>query len=98
LICSWKRERIIAACLVETSVVNAHPKFPVGLGDDNRVGQPSWVVDLPYEADIEHLLDFLMDDVLPLNRLLLGLLLHRPSAEVDPHMVLKHLSRDTGHL
>jgi hypothetical protein len=55
-------------------------------------------VDLPYEADIEHLLDFLMDDVLPLSRLLLGLLLHRPSAEEDPHMVLKHLPMDTGHL
>jgi hypothetical protein len=29
---------IFGACLVETSVVDAHLKFPAGPGDDNRVG------------------------------------------------------------
>jgi hypothetical protein len=53
LIYSWKRESIFGACLVETSVVDAYPKLPIGLGDDNMVGQPPWVVDLPYEANIE---------------------------------------------
>jgi hypothetical protein len=49
----WKRKRIFGTCLVETSVVDAHPKLPTGFGDDNRVGQPPWVVDLPDEAGIE---------------------------------------------
>jgi hypothetical protein len=34
------------------------------------------VVDLLYEASVEQLLDFFMDDVLPLNELLPWLLLH----------------------
>jgi hypothetical protein len=29
---------VFGACLVETSVVDAYPKLPIGLGDDNRVG------------------------------------------------------------
>jgi hypothetical protein len=41
---------IFETCLVETSVVDAHLKLPTGLGDDNRVGQPSWVVDFPDES------------------------------------------------
>jgi hypothetical protein len=89
---------IFGACLVEASVVDAHPKLPVGLADDNRVGQPAWVVDLPYEASIEELLDFFTDEVLLLNGLLPGLLLHRPSVGVDLQMVLNHLPRDPGHL
>jgi hypothetical protein len=76
LIYLWKRERIFGACLVQTSVVDAQPKLPTDLGDDNRVGQPPWVVDLLYEASVEQLLDFFMDDVLPLNELLPWLLLH----------------------
>jgi hypothetical protein len=98
LIYSWKRERIFGACLVETSEVDSHPKLSADLGDDNRVGQPSWVVDLPYEASIEHLLDFFTNEVLPLNGLLLRLLLHQPGIGVDLHMVLNHLPRDLGHL
>jgi hypothetical protein len=83
LIYSWKRQRIFGASLVETSVVDAYPKLPDGLGDDNRVGQPPRVVDLLYEASIEQLLDFFTDEVLPLNELLLRLLLHRPDVGVD---------------
>jgi hypothetical protein len=56
------------------------------------------VVDLSDESGIEQLLGFLMDEVLPLNRLLLGLLLHQPSVEVDLQMVLNHLPRDFEHL
>jgi hypothetical protein len=76
LIYLWKRKGIFGACLVETGVVDAHLKFPTGLRDDNRVGQPLWVVDLPYEVNIEQLLEFFMDKVLPLNKLLLRLLPH----------------------
>jgi hypothetical protein len=57
--------------------------FSTGLGDDNRVGQPLRVVDLPYEASVEQLLEFFTYEVLPLNRLLLGLMLHRPIVKVD---------------
>jgi hypothetical protein len=88
LIYSWKRERVFGACLFETGVVDAHLKFPSGLGDDNRVGQPLRVVDLPYEASVEQLLEFFMDEVLPHNGLLPGLLLHRPDIGVDLQMVL----------
>jgi hypothetical protein len=56
------------------------------------------VVDLPYESDIEQLLDFFMDDVLPLDRLLPGLLLLRPGIGVDLQMVFNHLPRDPGNL
>jgi hypothetical protein len=98
LIYSWKRERIFGACLVETSVVDAHPKLPVGVRDDNRVAQPPWVVDLPYEASTEQLFYFFMDEVLPLSGLLLGLLLHRPGVRVDLQMVLNHLPKDPEHL
>jgi hypothetical protein len=84
--------------LVETSVVDAHPKFLAGHGDDNRVGQPPWVVDLPNESGVKQLLDNFTDEVLPLNRLLSGLLLHWPGIGVDLQMVLNHLPRDPGHL
>jgi hypothetical protein len=89
---------IFRTCLVETGVVNAHLKFPADHGDDNRVGQPPWVVDLPYEDSIEQLLEFFTDEVLPLNELLLGLLLHWPDIRLDLQMVHNHLSRDPGHL
>jgi hypothetical protein len=85
-------------CLVETSVVDAHPKLSVGHRDDNTVGQPLWVVDLPDEAGIEQLLDFFTDEVFLLNGLLLRLLLDRPSIGVYLQMVLNHLPRDPRHL
>jgi hypothetical protein len=59
MINAWKKERIFEACLVKTSIVNAHPKLFAGLGDDNRVGQPPWVVYLPNEFGVKQLLDFL---------------------------------------
>jgi hypothetical protein len=62
-------------CLIETSVVDAHPKLPASLGDDNRVSQPPWVVDLLDEASIKQLLNLLSDKILPLYGLLLRLLL-----------------------
>jgi hypothetical protein len=84
--------------LIEASVVDAHLKLPTDHGDDNRVGQPLGVVDLPNEAGIEQLFDFFTDEVLPLNKLLPRLLLDRPSIGVDLQMVLNHLPRDPGHL
>jgi hypothetical protein len=83
LIYSWKRERIFEACLVEISVVNAHPMFPACIGDDNRVGQPPRVMDFSDESGVEQLLDFFTDEVLSLNGLLLGLLLHWSGIGVD---------------
>jgi hypothetical protein len=56
------------------------------------------VVDLPYEANVKQLLDFLKDEVLPLNGLLLGSLLDRSGIRVDLQMVLNHLPRDPRHL
>jgi hypothetical protein len=55
-------------------------------------------MDLPYEADVEQLLDFFMDEVLPPNGLLPGLLLYWLDVGVDIQMVLDHLPRDPGHL
>jgi hypothetical protein len=98
LIYSWKRERVFWTCLIETSVVNAHPKLPASLGDDNRVGQPPWVVDLPDEVSIKQLLNLLSDKILSLNGLLLGLLLDRSGIRVDLQMVLNHLPGDPRHL
>jgi hypothetical protein len=98
LIYSWKRERIFGTCLVETSVVDAHSKLPTGHGNDNRVGWPPWVVELPDESGVKQLLGFFMNKVLPLDGLLLGLLLHQPSIGVDLQTVLNHLPRDPRHL
>jgi hypothetical protein len=95
---AWERKGILWACLIETSVVEAHPKLPTNLGDDNRVGQLPRVVDLPDEADIKQLLDFFMNEVLSINGLLLRLLLHWPGIGVDLHKVLNHLPRDPRHL
>jgi hypothetical protein len=55
------------------------------------------MVDLTYEAGVEQLLDFFTDEVLPLHRLLSGLLLDRSGVGVDLQMVLNHLPRDPGH-
>jgi hypothetical protein len=57
LIYLWKREISFGACSVETGIVDAHLTLSTDLRDDNKVGQPLWVVDLPYEAHIEQLLD-----------------------------------------
>jgi hypothetical protein len=56
------------------------------------------MVDLLDKPNIEQLLDFFMDEVLPLNGLLPGPLLHRPDIGVDLQMVLHHLPIDLGHL
>jgi hypothetical protein len=93
-----EEERIFGTCLIETSVVNAHPKLPTSLGDDNRVGQPPWEVDLPDEVGIEQLVDLFTGEVLPLNGLLLRLLLDQSGVKVDLQMVLNHLPGDFGHL
>jgi hypothetical protein len=66
-------------------------KFLACLGDNNMVSHRPRVVDLPHEASVEQILDFFTDEILPLNLLLLGPLLHRPSIGVD-------LPRDPGHL
>jgi hypothetical protein len=63
---------IFGTCLVETSVVDAHQKLPADLGDDNKVGQPLWVVDLPDESGVKQLLDFFTDEILLLGGLLSG--------------------------
>jgi hypothetical protein len=85
-------------CLVETSVVDAHPKLPSGLGNDNRVDQPPWMVDLPDEANAKQIFDLFIDEVLPLNGLLLGLLLYWIGVRVDLQMVVNHLPWDPRHL
>jgi hypothetical protein len=56
------------------------------------------VVDLPYEASVEQLLDFFTDEILPLNGLLPGPLLDWSSIRVNLQMVLNHLTRDPMHL
>jgi hypothetical protein len=89
---------VFRTCLVETYVVDAHPKLLIGLRDDHRVGQPPRVVDLPNEADVEQLLDFFMYKVLPLNRLLSGPLLDQSGVGVDFQIVFNHLPKDPGHL
>jgi hypothetical protein len=98
LIYSWKKERVFCTCLVETSVVDAHPKLSACLGGDNKVGQPPWVVDLLDEASVKQLFNFFSDKVLPLYGLLLGLLLDRFGIMVDLQMVLNHLLGDPRHL
>jgi hypothetical protein len=98
LIYSWKRERVFWTCLIETRVVDAHPKLLASLGDNNRIGQPLWVMDLLDEASIKQLLNLLSDKILSLYRLLPGLLLDRSSVRVVLQMVLNHLPRDPRHL
>jgi hypothetical protein len=98
LIYSWKRKRVFGTCLIETGVVDAHPKLHANLGDNNRIGQPPWVVDLPDKAAVEQLFDFFTDEVLPLYGLLSGLLLDWSGIGVDLQMVLNHHPRDPRHL
>jgi hypothetical protein len=66
--------------------------------NDHHIGQPLWVVDLPYEASVEQLLNFFMDEVLPLNGLLLRPSLNWFGVRVNIQMVLNHLPRDPRHL
>jgi hypothetical protein len=89
---------VFRTCLVEISVVDAHLKLPTGLRDDNRVGQPPWVVDLLDKASLGQLFDFLMDEVLSVSRLFLGLLLDWSVIGVDLQMVVNHLPSDPRHL
>jgi hypothetical protein len=56
------------------------------------------VVDLLDKAGVEQLFNFFMDEVLPLNGLLSGLLLDWSCIGVDLQMVLNHLPKDPGHL
>jgi hypothetical protein len=98
LIYSWERERVFWTCLVETSVVDAHPKLPDRLGEDNRVGQPSGVVDLPDEASVKQLFNLFSDKVLPLYGLLSRLLLDRSGVKVDLQIVFNHIPGDPRHL
>src|SRR6185312_5441517 len=86
----WKRIGVSRTCLVEAGVVDAHPKLPVSLWDDDRVGQPLGVVDLLDEASMQELANFFTDEVLPLYRLLPRLLAHRRGVGVDPQIVLDH--------
>jgi hypothetical protein len=83
LVYSWKRKRVFRTCLVEIGVVDAHPKLPTGLGDDNRIGQPQWVLDFLDKASDKQLLDLFADEVLPFNRLFLWFLLDRSDVGVD---------------
>jgi hypothetical protein len=62
------------------------------------IGQPSRVVDLPYDASVEQLLDFFTDGVLLLNKLLLRPLLDWSGVGVNLQMVLNHLHGDPRHL
>jgi hypothetical protein len=48
-----EEEKVFGTCLVETGVVDAYSKLRIDLGDDNRVGQPPWVVDLSDKAGVE---------------------------------------------
>jgi hypothetical protein len=50
------------------------------------------------EASLQQLADLFIDEVLPLDGLLLWLLSHRPGIGVDLQMVLNHLLGDPGHL
>jgi hypothetical protein len=83
LIYSWESKRVYQTCLVETSVVDAHLKLPANLGNNNKVGQPPWTVDLPDKVGVKQPFDFFTDEVLPLNRLFLGLLLDHSSIGID---------------
>jgi hypothetical protein len=95
---SWEGKRVFGTSLVETWVVDSHSKLSTSLGDDNRVGQPPRVVDIPHEAGIEQLLDFFKDEVLPLNGLLLGFPLGRSGIGVYLQMVLNLLPMNLRHL
>jgi hypothetical protein len=98
LIYAWKWIRVLGTSLIKAGVVDAHPKLPVRLGDDDWIGQPYWVMDLFDEANIQQLPDLFTNEVLPLNVLSLRLLTHQFGIRVDLQMVLDHLPGDPRHL
>jgi hypothetical protein len=98
LIYLWKWIRVLRTSLIQAGVVDAHPKLPIGLGDDDWIGQPYRVMDLFDEARIQQLSDLLTDEILPLNGLSPRLLTHRFGIRVDLQMVLNHLPGDPRHL
>jgi hypothetical protein len=98
LIYAWKWIRVLGTSLIEAGVLDAHPKLPVRLRDDDWIGQPYWVMDLFDGASVQQLPDLLTDEVLPLNGLSPRLLTHRPGVRVDLQMVLDHLPGDPRHL
>jgi hypothetical protein len=98
LIYSRKWIWVLGTGLIEVGVVDAHPKLPVSLGNDDWIGQPYWVMDLFNEASVQQLPDLLTDEILLLNGLSSRLLTHRFGVRVDLQMVLDHLPRDPRHL
>jgi hypothetical protein len=52
LIYSWKWIRVLGTSLIKAGVVDAHPKLSVGLGNDDWIGQPYWVMDLFDKASV----------------------------------------------
>jgi hypothetical protein len=88
LIYTWKWIGVFWTCLIEVGVVDAQLKLPVGLWDDDRIGQPLGVVDLFDEASMQQLADLFTDEVLPLDGLLVWLLSQRRGAGVDLQMML----------
>ena len=52
MIYSWKWVWVLGAGLIEAVVVDAHPKLPFSLRDDDWIGQPYWVMDLFDEASV----------------------------------------------
>jgi hypothetical protein len=52
LIYAWKWIRVLVTSLIKVSVVDAHPKLPVCLWNDDWVGQPHWVMNLFDEASM----------------------------------------------
>jgi hypothetical protein len=98
LIYSWEWIWVLRKDLIEVGVVDAHPKLPVSLGNDDRIGKPYWVMDLFDEASTQQLPDLLTDEILLLNGLPPRLLTHRFGVRVDLKMVLNHLPGDPRHL
>jgi hypothetical protein len=98
LIYLWKWIWVLGIGLIEVGVVDAHPKLPVCLRNDDWIGQPYWVMDLFDEANVQQLLDLLTDEILPLDGLSPRLLTHRFGVRVDLQMVLDHLPVDPRHL
>jgi hypothetical protein len=76
LIYSWKWLWVLGTGLIEASVVDAHSKLPISLGNADWIGQPHWVMDLFDEASVQQLPDLFTDEVLPLNGLSPRLLTH----------------------
>jgi hypothetical protein len=52
LIYSRKWIRVLRTSLIKAGVVDAHPKLPIRLGDNDWVGQPHWVMNLFDEVGV----------------------------------------------